>query len=186
MNVPCDETKKQMLRIQAALKAKGIDWQIPENFAYISEEARALAVLLNAAVDESDLVMQMVESGLLESKYTTLSPVSPMGVLMIVTRADKSLFTARQSKLAKNPRGVRENIAKAELVDAMVRARRDGITFKAFMQQLENGSVTGLQASMDTQTRYQIDSDNSDKAYFAMYSTLERKLWTKADSPLTG
>lgn len=186
MTDPCDDAKKQILRIQVKLKAKGIDWQIPENLACIGEEARALAAQMNVAADESDLVLRIVESGSLESRYSTLNPVTPMGLLQIMTRADKSLLTARQRNAAKKPRGPRENIAKSELVIAMRRARRDGKTFKEFMQQLETGSVAGLQAIMDKNGGYKIESDNSDEAYSAKYGTLERKLWTEANSPLTG
>jgi hypothetical protein len=95
-------------------------------------------------------------------------------------------FPKRQRVIASGPRKRAENIARNDLLEAMRREKTAGVTFKEFLKNLEDGFVEGLTAEMDESELYTIRSDNSDDPYQAKGSTLERKLWTETDSPLTG
>ncbi|MDA3875773.1 MAG: hypothetical protein PF483_01650 [Halothiobacillus sp.] len=95
-------------------------------------------------------------------------------------------YRRTQSVIASGPRKRTENIARNDLIDAMKRARREGTTYKEFLRNLEGGYVEGLTAEMDKGESYTIWTDNSADPYLAKGSTLEHKLWTEANSPLTG
>lgn len=159
-------------------------------------EARKLAATI---VDINERLRQNSgeDYGLAALELMALRPVSGLALYIshrlthniqngIVNDAVLEDFPRRQRAIASAPRKRAENLARHDLIKAMTGWKTAGATFKEFLENLENGFIEGLTAKMDQHGLYTILSDNSDAPYQAKISTLERKLWTEADSPLTG